>query len=187
MRVLAISLLFLVFTHSYSQEFTLDKDFEISIQGTSTLHDWEMSCNEATGSADFSIKNNKIKGVRSLTLEIKSTSLKSGKESMDENAYKALKTDSYNAILFSLQKTTSVKALERNIFRINFEGTLTVAGESRPVSSSVKCTASTDRVQCEGSFNLQMTDFKIDPPTALFGSIETDNNISVFYNTTYVR
>ena len=187
MRALTLFLTIVLFNYSNGQEYSMSDDFEITIQGTSTLHDWEINCTEAEGSAHFLVKNGKIKSVETLSIQINATSLKSGKEGMDENTYKALKVESFPSILFSLSNVKSIKVRDKTTYKIEFDGLIEVSGIQKTVTSMVSCITNKNGIQCEGILNLQMTDFKIDPPTALFGSIETDNNISVYYNTTYVR
>ena len=75
---------------------------ELKISGTSTLHDWEMISTNATGEARLTIVDNNLMSISSLTVSLPARSLKSGKEQMDKNAYKALKADKFQAISFEL-------------------------------------------------------------------------------------
>ncbi|MBI0398138.1 hypothetical protein [Cyclobacterium marinum] len=70
--------------------FTLSTDQELKVEGTSTIHDWEMISDKAKGSAEIELKGNKITGINSMVINLPATSLKSGKSSMDNNAYEAL-------------------------------------------------------------------------------------------------
>jgi polyisoprenoid-binding protein YceI len=79
------------------------------VSGTSTLHDWEMVSSEAKGESAFVIKDSKVQNIKSLTVKLKSETLVSGKDKMDKNAYKALKTDENPYITFELDRVISIK------------------------------------------------------------------------------
>src|SRR5689334_20539 len=68
----------------------------ISIDGTSTLHEWSMTSKEVLCDAVFE-SNSEGNPVRltSLVVTLPAESLKSGKSAMDKNAYNALKTDAH--------------------------------------------------------------------------------------------
>ena len=50
-------------------------DYELSISGTSTLHDWECSVNEVDATVVFSYAHQRISGIESLRVTITSESI----------------------------------------------------------------------------------------------------------------
>ncbi|WP_425392993.1 YceI family protein [Ekhidna sp.] len=142
------------------------------ITGTSSLHDWEMTVDEydVTGSiTDEQVQNLKV--------TIKSKSMKSGKSIMDDKAYDAVEADDYPEIIFS------ANTLQVNGDKISGTGKLNIAGESRPVNLEAKVIKDSGaEIQIKGSVPLKMTDFNIDPPTAMFGTLKTGDAVVIEYD-----
>jgi hypothetical protein len=150
----------------------------ISISGTSTLHAWTMSSKEAVYDAVFET-NDKKEPVKliSLLLTLPAESLKSGKSAMDKNAYNALKTDAHKQITFQL---TSAR-IEGNTIRCN--GKLKIAGVTKQVELEASYTTLPGgKIQCKGSKAIVMTDYGVEPPSFMFGSVTTGNEITVTFD-----
>src|SRR5690606_14172577 len=100
--------------------------------------------------------------------------------------YKALKTKKHPEISFTLN---SVKSIEKKAdhYLVEAGGILSIAGENRPVSLQAKAYPDMKKTRISGSKTFNMTDFKIDPPTALLGTIKTGDEITVRYNYTFVN
>lgn len=150
----------------------------VKVAGTSTLHEWEMTSKEATYQANFKVSPEGAPvQLNSLTVSIPAESLKSGKGAMDKNAYNSLKTDQYKTITFAL--TTS--KMEEGKIKCN--GNLTISGVTKPIEIVATCkTQSDNSMKCNGSKALKMTDYKVDPPTFMFGSIKTGDEITVTFD-----
>ena len=166
--------------------YNIGEGSEIVVHGTSTLHDWEMSVQSISGSGTFEISNNKIQAIKSLNLEFESSLLKSGKDGMDKNAYKSLKSEEYPLISYSLEQVNGVQNKD-GVFMVDATGNVTVITNSLQVNDLVACVISDADVVCKGEVELQMTSFAIDPPTALVGSIKSGDDITVSYELTFVR
>lgn len=166
----------------FSQNIELSENSEISISGTSTLHDWTMTVDEYSGTGDFITEGTRIIAINNLKVIVKAESLKSGKTGMDKNAYKALKTGKYKDIVFILDDYEMISIIG-NINKIRAKGTLTVAGKSRKVSFPVSIEVNRNGIiSCSGSEEMKMTDFGVEPPTAMFGTIKTGDEITVNFN-----
>jgi polyisoprenoid-binding protein YceI len=152
----------------------------ISIQGTSTLHDWTMTSKEAVYDAVLET-NNQENPVRftTLTVSIPAESLKSGKSAMDKNAYNALKTDIHKQIAFQLVSSTMGEKI------IQCTGKLKVAGATKEVELEVTYTILPNgALQCKGSKTIVMTDYGVEPPSFMFGSVTTGAEIIVSFDVT---
>lgn len=151
----------------------------ITIAGTSTLHEWTMSSSSPqlvaaieTGTEDA------IKEVKSLVLMVQSQSLKSANKGMDKNAYSALKVDKYKSISFSM----SSSAIQNNV--IKCLGDLNIAGVTKQVSVDATCTMKSDKssLLCTGSKVLKMSDYKVEAPSFMFGTVRTGDEITISFN-----
>ncbi|WP_420317578.1 YceI family protein [Ekhidna sp.] len=151
----------------------LDTDkSSLIIEGTSSLHDWEMTVEEfdVTGViTDTQVQN--------LEVTIKSKSMKSGKSIMDDKAYNAVEADDYPEIIFS------AKSLKIGGERITGRGSLQIAEESRMIDLDVKIVKNgASEIQLVGLVPLRMSDFNITPPTAMFGTLKTGDEIVIKYD-----
>jgi hypothetical protein len=162
------------------------------IKGTSTLHDWQCKVEQMSGQMSATVTSGVVKEIQNLTFSAAVNSIRSIKENgeyyekgMDKNVYKALKSDQYAAITFALKKVNSVTAAANNKVTIVAAGTLTISGTPKEVTLTVSGTPSGAGYAFEGTFPMKMTDFKIEPPTALLGTIRTGDAITVEFKTVY--
>ena len=149
---------------------------ELKVMGGSTIHDWEMVASAATGKADILVDRQNITAIRMAEVTMKATSLKSGKGQMDDIAYKSLKAAKNPNISFKL---TSFKNLGST--KASVTGNLTVAGTTKPVTFLVQYLVKGDVVNLEGRTNFNMTDYNIKPPTAMLGTIKTDDKVTISF------
>lgn len=155
---------------------------KVQIAGTSTLHDWTADVNKVDGSAALVFSNGSLTGVKSLTLRMDAGTIKSKKgAAMDKNMYKALKTDKYSTISFTLTKLAPVSGN-----KVNAEGRLTIAGTTQVVNiiATSKMNAHGEWV-FTGSKALKMTDFNVEPPVVLLGTLKTGNDITISFETAF--
>lgn len=156
--------------------------FTMSIKGTSNLHDWESVAKEARANGSVTVDAGTLKAIPSLTVEVPVKSIKSPKGSvMDNKTYDALKAKSFPNITFKLEKVTNLTK-KADTYDINATGALTIAGVTNKIEMYVKGKVAADgSVTFSGSKKLKMTDYKIDPPTALFGTMTTGNDIEIVF------
>lgn len=174
----------LVFSQAVGQKYSVDnKNSKLEVLGTSTLHDWEILAEDMSGTADISFENNELE-VSILKFQVKVESLKSGKSSMDKNTYEALKSEKHPLITYEL-KTINKKSGSGKALNLNTSGTLTIAGFSKAIEMPVSALITGNQVSFTGKITFKMTDFKVDPPTALMGTIKTGDEITVQFNVTY--
>jgi polyisoprenoid-binding protein YceI len=157
---------------------------EFTISGTSSLHDWTMTTQIAEGEAIVNLEDKALKSIQKLSVTIKAETLKSGRSGMDDNAYKALKTKKNPDISFSLKQIKSIEKKEGH-YLVEAEGTLTIAGETKTVNVQAEAHPVVNTLKLTGSKTFKMTDFKVDPPTALLGTVKTGDEITINYNLTF--
>lgn len=151
----------------------------ITIAGTSTLHEWTMSSSSPQLVAAIETgAEGGVKEVKSLVLMVQSQSLKSANKGMDKNAYSALKVDKYKSISFSM----SSSAIQNNV--IKCLGDLNIAGVTKQVSVDATCTMKGDKssLLCTGSKALKMSDYKVEAPSFMFGTVRTGDEITISFN-----
>jgi len=183
--VVAVILLMMYFTGSslknqgekYSAETT-----SIVIAGTSTLHDWEMKSAKGSCNVQFSYSNGNIADITQLSFTTPAEALKSGKGAMDNNAYKALKTDKHKEISFFMT-SGSVSATDANTYLIKTRGKLTIAGTSKDVELSTTAKTNVDKslITCSGNYKIDMKEYNVTPPSFMMGAVKTGKDITIRY------
>jgi polyisoprenoid-binding protein YceI len=150
----------------------------LNLTGTSTMHDWEMKSSTGDCSATFVFDaNSNIKDISAMNFTVSAKSLKSGKDAMDKNAYKALKSDKNPNITASL-KSTKITTTDNKTYTVKSMIKLTIAG----VSKETELVATVKRINdnsfsVKGEKNISMKDFQIDPPSFMLGAVKTGNDV----------
>ncbi|WP_379964753.1 YceI family protein [Epilithonimonas sp. UC225_85] len=146
------------------------KSTNIKINGTSTLHDWDMSSAQSTFTGNVS--GNVITDVRFV---MKAESLKSKESAMDKNAYKALQTSKYPELTFV---SSSILASGTS----TITGNLTISNVTRTVKIPVTVTKNGASYIIKGNTKIKMSAFGIKPPTFMMGTIKTGDDLSIDIN-----
>ena len=179
-----IIVFFLTFNLISAQQFNLlNGESKLTVLGTSSLHDWHVTAENQSGKIVF--KNLETGEIEKCNVEIVAESLKSGKSSMDKNTYKALKTDSYKTISFQLVEVKETVNKDNDKFTVHTQGDLTIAGVKKRVSLDFTTTIADNKITLVGEKKFKMTDFKIDPPKAMFGTITTGDEVTIKFSTIF--
>jgi len=152
----------------------------VIVKGTSTLHDWDMTSSTGRTQASFSVVNGEIKGISALTFTVGAETLKSSRSGLDKNAYKALDTKKHKEIAYKMTSGTVAKSGSN--YTVKTEGTLTVAGSSKPLSITATATLNADgSISVNGETKFAMTGYGVKPPTVMMGTIKTGDEITITY------
>lgn len=163
------------------QEFVLDSEnSKLLITGTSSAHDWEMQVTNFSCETVLEMNDQKVTDIEAVNFSATVEDIESGKRIMDNKAHDALEEKSHPIITFSLKSDDQVTISDD---KAKLSGTLSIAGKSRDVEfTSEFMQVSSTRFSVKGSVPLKMTDFGIDPPTAMFGALQTGNEIKVNFD-----
>lgn len=128
MKQIMLTTFLLMFCLQAQNNVMLNKNISsLKILGTSTLHDWESVVNDYKTTVHFTGNT-----IQAFTLSAQVVSIKSGKESMDENTWEALKSDDYPAIEFNSLKVTTTKT--DSMQKLQATGNLIIAGTTKEVT-----------------------------------------------------
>lgn len=154
----------------------------VKIEGTSSLHDWNMSSKVGNTQATFTVKDGKITEINALSFTVDATTLKSNRSGLDKNAYKALKTSKSKTITYKMTNGTVKQA--GSGYQINVNGTLTIAGETKPLAITATATLEADQsIKVKGAVKFKMSNYGVKPPTVVMGTIKTGDEITLSYDT----
>ncbi len=156
------------------------KNSKLTIEGTSSIHDWEMKAENFKAETLLQMKGEVVSEISNVEFSTPVSGLKSGKSIMDKKAHDALKEKKSPEIKFALNKNNNVSISGT---RANFTGLLTVAGKTKEVSLSAQFDIENpQKFLVSGSVPIKMSDFGVDPPTAMMGTIKTHDEVVVQFN-----
>ncbi len=148
----------------------------LSVDGTSTIHDWEMVVENMKGNL-LMASMDKIESIQEGEISFQVTSLKSNHSLMNKKTYSALKKDKYPIIKGKIIKIYSVG----EIYKVELE--LSIAGITRNITSNFKNTKiNSNQIKVKGNFALKLTDFDIEPPEAIMGTIKAGQDVTIKYS-----
>ncbi|MEP5255152.1 MAG: YceI family protein [Winogradskyella arenosi] len=167
-----------------SQNYILNNSSStLEVQGTSSLHDWTLETEDQSGK--LVLAEGDAFNISTLNLTVVAESLKSGKSAMDKNTYKALKTDDHKTMLFNLVSVKEIKTVSATSYKVSVSGKMTIAGVTKTISVDLTANLQGSNVILEGNKTFKMTDFGIDPPKALLGTIKTGDDITIVFKSTF--
>ncbi len=168
-------------------QYTLASDHKITIQGTSNVHDWEEVAQTASGDGVVQWNQDATFNIQKLNLKVTVKSLKSDKGSiMDNKTYDALKGDEHPYITFKL---SSIKSMVKSGtgYTVKVNGDLTIAGVTKNVDiNGTVYVKENGKLYIETSKSIKMTDFGIDPPTAMMGAMTVGNEITIKFKLNFL-
>ena len=175
----------LIFTfNSFAQVKYISKgNLSIIVSGTSTLHDWDMKSAAGSFEGIFTVNAaGAITAVSGVNFSTTADALKSGHNSMDKNAYKALKTDKSNTISF-LANNSTISVIDASNFLVKAIGKLTVAGKTLETDINATCKVNADKtITIMASKKISMKDYAMEPPSFMMGTIKTGNNVTLKFD-----
>jgi polyisoprenoid-binding protein YceI len=165
----------------------LEPGSEISIQGTSTMHDFHCKSTKITAYVDVDPGYTKdltkvAKPIVSVKVTIPVKSLSCGNGQMDKNMYSTLKADENPIIKYTLSGYDILNGSATG-FAADTKGTLTISGTEKVVAMKINASRLDEgKATAEGEESILMTDFGIKPPAFMFGRLKVGNEIKVKFN-----
>lgn len=173
---------------SVAQTYNLSNNSStLKVDGTSNLHDWSITSNNQKGKMTAEVNDGKVTKIQALEFSVATESLKSGKSGMDKNTYKALKSDKHKQITFTMNNVKSLNCSSANSCKATVNGNLNIAGVSKSVDITFDIKVSGSSITLNGNRKIKMTDYKVDPPTAMLGTITTGNEVNVIFKSVFTR
>lgn len=178
--IVTVCLLFVQLYHLQAQSFKI-KNYKMTVQGTSSLHDWESNVEKLECKGSIVAAGNGL-DVKDIVVKIPVTSIKSTKgKMMDNKTYDAFNQEKNPNIVF----TMIGKKINENNSTMDIKGNLSMAGVTKAITLvlNYKILANGE-IQITGSKKIILTDFKMDPPTAMMGTIKVGDEVVVGFDIT---
>ncbi len=170
--MLTITLALMIVAASAQDYASRIAESSMTIAGTSTLHDWESKVESFAALAT-------VEGETILTVAFKAavSSIKSGTSAMDTNTYKALNESQHPNIEFT------AGPLKYSGSSLPIKGSLTIAGVTKKVEfKAVIEKWSEESITVKATYALKMSDYGIEPPKAMMGTIRTGDDVTISFN-----
>jgi polyisoprenoid-binding protein YceI len=185
-KYLLLSALIVTGLHSVTiaqQSFKLDtSSSKLRITGTSSVHNWEMEAKSFTCETSIVMDGSSIVNIAGIDFTCLVEEIKSNNKIMDNKTHKALNSSKYPEIRFQLNKGNPVIISEQ---QSTLKGNLTIAGKKKEMDMVFTIVAENkDNIKVKGTVPLKMSDFEIDPPTAMMGTLKTGDEILISYEFT---
>jgi polyisoprenoid-binding protein YceI len=178
-KILLILLFGGMFTLVQGQtKFSAKNTVQLSVSGTSTMHDWVMKTSTGDCSATLQVDGDgNLKDITAMSFSVSSKGLKSGKDAMDKNAYKALKADK-NPNISATLKSADVTMKDGKNYTVKAVISLTIAGKT--VETTLDATAkkiNDTSFSVKGEKKISMKDYDMQPPSFMLGAVKTGNDV----------
>jgi polyisoprenoid-binding protein YceI len=164
------------------ERFVVAEQSKMVIKGTSSIHDWETNVTEINGSGVFALNSNSVESVNNFQMSIPVKSLESGKKGLDNKVYEALKANKSPKIEFQFRDANQITP-----GKITVNGKMTIAGKSKDVQLTSDYKVEKGNVIVNGSHSMKMTEFDVDPPTAMLGTVRAGDQIQIEYNLVFTN
>ncbi|MEO9211027.1 MAG: YceI family protein [Ginsengibacter sp.] len=156
---------------------------QITVNGTSNVHDWDMTTTAASVISVCVISNGELHSMKSLDFIMMVKNLKSKHSIMDSRAYKTMNADKFDKITFKLTTASAVTSTVKGKYIIKAEGNLTISGFTKPVSMLVNGVLMADgSLELTGSTKIKMSEFKIDPPSFMLGAMKVYDDLTISFD-----
>ncbi len=184
---------FLLISFSFTQvSYKVDEGSTMTITGTSTLHDWTSKVNEIGGDFVFKneIKDKKLPKSGSIVEQIKMVipvlSIESPRGStMDNKTYNALKSEDHPEMIFEVKSDNIESIIDKSAekFLLKVTGDLTLAGYTKEITIDLEGQKLTNgQLKFLGAYPIDMVEFEIEPPSAMFGQIKTGKDVVIDFD-----
>lgn len=179
LRHLPLLLVFVLLQPAAAQEsarLVLQPESKLWVEGTSNKNDWSVHAADVTGTIDVADGQ-----INQVSVDVAAGAMKSNRSTiMDRLMHSALQAPEHPTISFVLDAPAD--GARGDAFSLDAPGRLTLAGETRDVTISVEGERLDDgSIRFTGSHPLTMSDYGITPPTAMFGSLRTADDVVVHF------
>ena len=157
---------------------------QLWIEGSSNVNQWKCNSDRPFGKGGIrpDVGNRLDEEDVWAWLEVPVSSFDCGNPVMNRDFKNALKAEKHPVIRFELKWAETKKEINENKATINVLGKLNTAGSEKEINFPAKIIRTADGFRITGEDTLQMPDFGITPPTALWGLIKAHPQISIHFD-----
>jgi polyisoprenoid-binding protein YceI len=162
----------------------IDAGSKLTLEGSSNVNKFTCACNDQFPQSTLRFElfeEGKSAKFSNAMLTLRTKSLDCGNAQMNKDMYKTLRADQHPHIKIELTRTQLLEASTLSTSEwtpLKATSALTISGVKKPVVFEVKAKkVGKDRIRLTASREVLMSDYGIEPPTAMLGLIKVNNAI----------
>ena len=177
---IVVLLAFFLYHPVQAQNTLLVKSVKASIQGTSTLHEWESQITKITCLGNFQSDNSLLRNIEDISVKIPVAGIKSSEgKMMDNKTYEAFKSEEHPYIVYTASRA-QISMDGAKLTTIKVSGNLTMAGTTKPITIEAKGKPLPNGdMEVSITRKLKMTEFNMKPPTVMMGAIKVGDEVTI--------
>jgi YceI-like protein len=159
---------------------TVGEGSTMTISGTSNKSDWSVEPEEFSGTFSVNGRGAAL-SVEAAHFVVVAGAIRSERGViMNRLMQGALKVTANPEIAYAMTEVLSSEAVEGGV-QVLTHGTLSIAGAENPVEMVVTAVEDAVGVRFSGSLEIDMTEWAMKPPTAMFGALHTGKVVTVAF------
>lgn len=160
----------------------IGNESKLEISGRTNIQSWDATVEISDYNIRVAEKENELPLFRLFTVAMPVESIDSGNSRQTSSIHEYLKADEHPEITFEL--TSKIDITPANgTYKTEAEGILTVAGESRDIKVKGTLESLDDaKIRISGNYEMKMSDFNVERPTALLGTIRARDEMKVSFD-----
>ena len=158
------------------------------VEGTSTLHDWSCPVESMTGTFQIDTTASEsvpISGLNRAHISVPVEQIVCDKNTMNEKLQDAMQINAYPQVMYTLQSVNLQPLPDSSAswFEAQTTGELMIAGERQGIDMMVKGQKMDDgRLRFIGQHTITLSDYDVDRPSALLGTIKTGKDVTIHFD-----
>lgn len=156
--------------------YVIESPSSLWVTGTSSLHDWRCDAGQLVGWIEGSGEGS-LSAITASQIRVPVSGLECKNGTMNGKMRDALRADAHGTISFTL---TAAELASGN--RVRATGRLTIAGETRSVTTTVQAQITANgKLRVAGELPVTMSGYGVKPPTAMMGALKTGDDVVVHF------
>jgi polyisoprenoid-binding protein YceI len=153
------------------------------VEGTSTTRGYRCESPRIEGTAQATTTDlSELRSLPGAQLTIPVAALDCRNGTMNGHMRRALKADQHAAIRFQASSVTLTPGNGQSAARMT--GNLTIAGQTRPATIQATVVEEEGQLRVRGTHALTMTDFGVDPPSLMMGTMRVRAPVTIGFDVT---
>jgi polyisoprenoid-binding protein YceI len=152
---------------------TFSSDSKMWVTGTSTVHDWKCDVKDVTGSVTARVSDG-VSAISAGTFSVPVENIDCDSRTMNKKVNEALNDKNTPTISFTIESATIGDQIE-------VTGALTLAGVTKQLVFPVTAAQAGNTLTFKGEVPVVMSNFNVDPPTAMLGTLKTGDEVKVHF------
>ena len=182
--VLGVAVLGVAGWHAAPDRYTFAPGSRVWVEGTSTVHDWSCGAEQVSGTLDATPGGGALSGISALAVTVPVATLDCDNGTMNGKMREALGS---SPVRFTLSNAR-VGSANDGRFLVEADGRLTIHGTTRAQRVRAEGRAlGGGRFLFSGEVPVTMSEFGVDPPRAMMGTLRTGDRVTVHFAVTAAR